>query len=95
MYGLKQAPRAWHARLGSALRALGFIPSTADTSLFILQRPEVTMYLLVYVDDIIPVSSSNAAADRLVSALGEEFAVKDLGALHYFLDWRCHGPLLG
>ena len=53
------------------------------------------MYLLVYVDDIILVSSSNAAADRLVSALGEEFAVKDLGALHYFLDWRCHGPLLG
>nr|XP_045087881.1 uncharacterized protein LOC109735464 isoform X2 [Aegilops tauschii subsp. strangulata] len=25
LYGLKQAPRAWHARLGSALRALGFV----------------------------------------------------------------------
>ncbi|KAM3346218.1 hypothetical protein ACQJBY_020648 [Aegilops geniculata] len=43
------------------------------------------MYLLVYVDDIIMVSSSDAAADRLVSALSEEFVVKDLGALHYFL----------
>ena len=85
LYGLKQAPRAWHARLGSVLRALGFIPSTADTSLFLLQRPEVMMYLLVYVDDIILVSSSDADADRLVSALSEEFAVKDLGALHYFL----------
>ena len=37
LYGLKQAPRAWHARLGSVLRALGFIPSIADTSLFLLQ----------------------------------------------------------
>ncbi|XP_073358178.1 uncharacterized protein [Aegilops tauschii subsp. strangulata] len=85
LYGLKQAPRAWHARLGAALRAHGFVPSTADTSLFIVQRPEVTMYILVYVDDIILVSSSASATDRLVSSLGAEFAVKDLGRLHYFL----------
>jgi histone deacetylase 1/2 len=85
LYGLKQAPRAWHARLGAALRAHGFVPSTADTSLFLLQRPEVTMYLLVYVDDIILVSSSATATDRLVASLGATFAVKDLGKLHYFL----------
>jgi histone deacetylase 1/2 len=85
LYGLKQAPRAWHARLGAALRAHGFVSSTADTSLFILQRPQVTMYILVYVDDIILVSSSVVAADRLVLSLGADFAVKDLGRLHYFL----------
>jgi hypothetical protein len=85
LYGLKQAPRAWHARLGTALRALGFIPSTTDTSLFLFQRPQVTMYILVYVDDIILVSSSVPAADRLVSSLRTAFAVKDLGKLHYFL----------
>ncbi|SPT18802.1 unnamed protein product [Triticum aestivum] len=43
------------------------------------------MYLLVYVDDIILISSSDAAVDRLVTALSGDFAVKDLGALHYFL----------
>jgi histone deacetylase 1/2 len=85
MYGLKQAPRAWHARLGLALCDHGFTPSTADTSLFMLQRPEVTMYLLVYVDDIILVSSSSLAASRLVQDLCSEFAVKDLGPLSYFL----------
>jgi hypothetical protein len=62
LYGLKQAPRAWHARLDSALTAHGFVPSTADTLLFMLRRPQVTMYLLVYVDDIILVSSSSSAA---------------------------------
>ena len=92
LYGLKQAPRAWHARLGSALRAHGFVPSTADTSLFILQRPEVTMYILVYVDDIILVSSSVAATDRLVLALSSDFAVKDLGKLHYFLGLEVTYP---
>ncbi|XP_073355674.1 uncharacterized protein [Aegilops tauschii subsp. strangulata] len=48
-------------------------------------RPEVTMYILIYVDDIILVSSSASTTNRLVSSLGAEFAVKDLGRLHYFL----------
>jgi histone deacetylase 1/2 len=43
------------------------------------------MYLLVYVDDIILVSSSVTAASRLVQDLRSAFAVKDLGPLHYFL----------
>jgi histone deacetylase 1/2 len=85
LYGLKQAPRAWHARLGAVLRQHGFVPSTADTSLFICQRPDVTTYLLVYVDDIIVLSSQSMAIDRLVLGLRQAFAVKDLGALHYFL----------
>ena len=85
LYGLKQAPRAWHARLSSVLGSLGFSPSTADTSLFILQRPDVTVYLLVYVDDIIVISSTAAAIPRLITALRADFAMKDLGVLHYFL----------
>ena len=43
------------------------------------------MYLLVYVDDIILVSSSQSAVDALVCSLDTDFAVKDLGKLHYFL----------
>jgi hypothetical protein len=85
LYGLKQAPRAWHARLSSVLGRLGFRPSTADTSLFILQRSNVTIYLLVYVDDIIVVSSTATAIPKLISQLRADFSVKDLGILHYFL----------
>ena len=88
LYGLKQAPRAWHARLSSVLAALGFTPSTADTSLYILRRPALTLYLLVYVDDIVVVSSSSAATDRLVHHLGKSFALKDLGPLPPLLSWR-------
>jgi histone deacetylase 1/2 len=85
IYGLKQAPRAWHARLASALLAHGFVPSKADTSQFLFQRSSVTMYLLVYVDDIILLSSSPTAVDPFVAAPGRDFAVKDLGQLHFFL----------
>jgi hypothetical protein len=68
----------------SVLRDHGFVPSIADTSLFLLHRPGVTMYLFVYVDDIILISSSDVAADHLLSALSGDFVVKDLGTLHYF-----------
>jgi histone deacetylase 1/2 len=39
----------------------------------------------VYVDDIIVVSSSPEATKTLLSDLQKEFALKDLGDLHYFL----------
>jgi histone deacetylase 1/2 len=43
------------------------------------------MFILVYVDDIIVASSSQAAVDALLRDLEKDFAIKDLGDLHYFL----------
>jgi hypothetical protein len=43
------------------------------------------MYLLVYVDDIIVISSSLAVVDRLLVGQCQQFAIKDLCDLHYFL----------
>jgi histone deacetylase 1/2 len=69
LYGLKQAPRAWHARLSSILGSLGFSPSATDTLLFILQRLDITIFLLVYSDDIIVLSSSASAIPWLIAQL--------------------------
>jgi predicted transcriptional regulator len=43
------------------------------------------MFVLIYVDDIIVVSSSTEATTLLLKNLEKEFALKDLGELHYFL----------
>jgi histone deacetylase 1/2 len=43
------------------------------------------MFVLVYVDDIIVVSSVPSATSALLKKLNEDFALKDLGDLHYFL----------
>ncbi|PKA62506.1 Retrovirus-related Pol polyprotein from transposon TNT 1-94 [Apostasia shenzhenica] len=61
IYGLKQAPCAWYNELRQFLLHSGFINSTADTSLFIFNQNEVTLYLLVYVDDIIITGSDSTA----------------------------------
>ena len=44
------------------------------------------IFVLVYVDDIIVASASQEAASTLVKNLEKEFALKDLGDLHYFLE---------
>lgn len=84
IYGLKQAPRAWYSRLSSKLIQLGFVASKGDTSLFIYGKHGVSIYLLIYVDDIIVASSSDKAVEALLKDLRLDFALKDLGALHYF-----------
>jgi hypothetical protein len=85
LYGIKQAPRAWYSRLTSKLKQLGFRASKADTSLFMYDKQGITMFLPMYVDDIIVISSSPAAVDALLKDSRSEFALKDPGNLHYFL----------
>jgi hypothetical protein len=85
LYGLKQAPRAWYSRLSDKLWSLGFLPSKANISLFHYHKGSITMFLLVYVDDIIIASSSSHVVDALLQDMKTDFALKDMGLLHYFL----------
>ncbi|KAF5470860.1 hypothetical protein F2P56_011348 [Juglans regia] len=80
----KQAPRAWFLRLSQALLALGFNGSTVDTSLFTFHLNNISVYVLIYVDDIIIARNSSSSIDHLITHLSAEFAVKD-GPLSYFL----------
>ncbi|KAK1604948.1 hypothetical protein QYE76_028621 [Lolium multiflorum] len=98
LYGLKQAPRAWYSRLSSKLQSLGFSASKADTSLFFCNKGGVSIFMLIYVDDIVVASSSEKAVDVLLQNLGLDFALKDLGELRYFLGIEvkkvCDGIIL-
>jgi hypothetical protein len=57
----------------------------SDTSLFIFPRGSDTVYLLLYVDDIILTVSSTELLRRTISTLQRKFAMKDLVPLHHFL----------
>jgi hypothetical protein len=86
IYGLKQALRAWYSRLSTKLLQLGFKISKVDNSLFYFKNNDVTTFILVYVDDIIVTSSNSKAVSVLLQKLGDEFALKDPGDLHFFLS---------
>jgi hypothetical protein len=85
LYGLKQAPRAWYSRFATYITSLGFVEAKSNTSLFVFRRGTDTVYLLLYVDDIVLTASSTTLLQQTISALKQEFTKKDLGALHHFL----------
>jgi hypothetical protein len=66
LYGLKQAPRAWFSRLSTKLMDLGFKGSKADMSLFYFSKGDVVMFVLIYVNDIIVVSSKQEVVSALL-----------------------------
>jgi histone deacetylase 1/2 len=85
LYGLKQAPRAWFERLHKALLSLQFKPSKCDPSLFVYSASNEVVYVLVYVDDIILTGNSSTLIQRFITQLDQQFSLKQLGTLNYFL----------
>ncbi|KAE8677981.1 hypothetical protein F3Y22_tig00111463pilonHSYRG00127 [Hibiscus syriacus] len=86
IYGLKQAPQAWYLELRQFLIESGFTNSHADTFLFILHSGDTTIYLLVYVDDIIIRGTNTNIIQRYIDHMAQRFSIKDLSTLSYFLS---------
>lgn len=89
LYGLKQSSRAFH-KLKMVLLKIGFHGSQHDPSLFISHAQGRIMLILVYVDDIIITGNNHEYMASCISLLAFEFALKDLGDLHFFLGIEVH-----
>ncbi|CAA7026211.1 unnamed protein product [Microthlaspi erraticum] len=83
--GLKQSPRVWYRKLSITLLDRGFKRSEADHTLFTLQRKEVIVVILIYVDDMIISGNEKVGIQETKSYLQSVFEIKDLGTLKYFL----------
>jgi hypothetical protein len=83
LYGLKQAPHVWYTRFASHILSLGFVGARSNTSLFVYRHDSDSIYLLLYVDDIILIASSHSLLCWVIDALTTEFSMKDLGKLSF------------
>ncbi|GJX37762.1 ribonuclease H-like domain-containing protein [Tanacetum coccineum] len=59
LYGLEQAPKQWNHKLSKALFEACFVQSKNDHSLFIKNKGSVSLYLLVYVNDLVMTGNDN------------------------------------
>ncbi|CAI7778088.1 unnamed protein product, partial [Closterium sp. NIES-54] len=83
--GLKQAPRQWYLKLRGVLEEIGFTPSSADHSLFMLGEGEQRSFMVVYVDDILIFSPSSDLVKELMLKLQDKFKCKALGDVSIYL----------
>ncbi len=74
---------------------LGFKAYVANASLFVLCHGSITVYLLLYVDDIIITGNDSSTISRIISELSATFELKDLGPLRYFLGLQIEYKKVG
>jgi len=85
LYGLKQASRQWYDKLASSLCSKGYTHSDSDYSLFYKRKGSSLVFVAIYVDDVILTGTDQEEINSLKSFLNDQFKIKDLGRLHYFL----------
>ena len=94
LYGLKQDPRAWYGRIDSFLTSLEFTKSKADPNLYYKVIKDEPVILLLYVDDLFLTGNEKHIMESK-KKLAEEFEMKNLGLMHYFLGLEVWQSLEG
>jgi hypothetical protein len=77
LYGLKQSGRVWYKKIQALLKTLGFERTDSDWSVFV--NKDKTLFVGVYVDDLVITGPSLTAIKALKVAISAAFPVKDLG----------------
>lgn len=85
IYGLKQSSRQWFAKLSQSLLNQGYTQSNSDYSLFFKHTHNSFTALLIYVDDLILAGNSIQEITAIKHFLHQQFKIRDLGNLKYFL----------
>ena len=75
----------WFGRFTTTMKRYGFKQSNSDHTLFLKIRGKLVTCLIIYVDDMILTGSDSEEIKSLRKKLFEEFEMKDLGELRYFL----------
>nr|XP_016441991.1 PREDICTED: uncharacterized mitochondrial protein AtMg00810-like [Nicotiana tabacum] len=81
IYGIRQASRQWYAKLTTALNFKGFTHSFNDYFMFF----KTSDSSISIVDDILLTGNDTTELHALKEFLNQEFKIKDLGDLHFFL----------
>ncbi|GBO15518.1 hypothetical protein AVEN_189587-1 [Araneus ventricosus] len=78
IYGLKQAARAWHLKIEESRMQYGFEQSKADPCLFKFANNGNSMYIIVYVGDLL-IAGKEEDIRKIINELEEEYELKNLG----------------
>src|SRR5271155_3881687 len=88
IYGLKQAPRVWNQKIRRYLKSIGFEQLYSDPCVYV--NKEKGIILAMWVDDLLIFGKDMDSVNDLKAQLSEEYEMKDMGELEYFLGIQVH-----
>ena len=74
---------------------MGYTASPYDSALFLRRTDKGTIFLLLYVDDMIITGDNLSGIQELKDFLSQQFEMKDLGHLNYFLGLEITHSTIG
>ena len=86
LYGLKQAGRRWSETFRTCLINFGFSQSQIDTCLFVYQREQSLIWVVVWVDDCVIVDNDRRLRQEFVTHVSNTFPTEDKGELEWILQ---------
>ena len=75
LYGLKQEPRCWYETFSNFVHELGFKECIVDNSLYIGKIKVFYMYIILFVDDGLVLSSSLNVLNFVINSLKKRFEI--------------------
>ena len=81
IYGLKQSAYLWNATLIKFMETQNLLQSKIDPCVFVRKNKQETLYVLIWVDDLIIAASSLEVLNDFKANFGSRFKIKDLGVL--------------
>lgn len=85
IYGLKQAARVWNQTLHESLTKNGCKQNETDNCLYSLASGGKVIHLLIHVDDILAATDDVKMLNELMTNVGRDFELKDMGEAKSYL----------
>ena len=85
IYGLKQAFRQWYLKFNDTITSFGFKENTVDRCIYLKVSGSKFIFLILYVDDILLVSSVLGILHETKKFLSKNFEIKDMDEAAYVI----------
>ena len=100
LYGLKQSARLWNQQFAAAIRAMGFLPSHADSCVLFRNDKDGVAIIGLYVDDILIATKDPMAMKTIKKGIHDAFKCTEAGPVNRILgiqshrDWKANTVIL-
>ena len=85
LYGLRESPGAWYDCFNEYVEKLNFVRSNHDYCLYVNNTSNDSIYILVFVDDLLICCKDKNKINEIKSSLMKRFAMKDLGKINQYI----------